>query len=439
MLGPPGPQATRRRLLSLAALLARASPGPPPGQAEPPGLLATLGRHHAKSIYALAFSPGGGLLATGSRDRTVALWNASRAVLPDSRGRPPRPARRLEGHAGGVTAVGFVVAGGELLLASGGAGDANGTGGELRLWSAGSGELLQVLEHPKTVFGVAAPPCDPSAEWAELAAGAPGHGAGAAGPDCEVATACWDGVARIFDLPSGVLKARLPGHEGGLYSVAYSPLDPSLIATSSADRTVRIWDLRDQRPLWVLRHRDHVTSVDWSPRDPLTLATGGWDRRFRLWEIGKSEAEACRRAGGQCSDALAARSTGRHPQLVWRVAFAPSGELVAACHGAVGQSPTVVLYNVDTGRVVRRLGRHKDTPLVVGWSPDGLLLASAGMDQKVLIYDGRSPLDDIPGGDPDDAEEQLLWRGDLEELRTGVPQTRRAMRPLPRRPPCRTR
>ena len=29
----------------------------------------------------------------------------------------------------------------------------------------------------------------------------------------------------------------------------------------------------------------------------------------------------------------------RHPQLLWSVAFAPEGHQVAACHGAVGQSP----------------------------------------------------------------------------------------------------
>lgn len=31
----------------------------------------------------------------------------------------------------------------------------------------------------------------------------------------------------------------------------------------------------------------------------------------------------------------------RHPQLLWSVAFAPEGWHVAACHGAVGQSPSV--------------------------------------------------------------------------------------------------
>jgi hypothetical protein len=31
----------------------------------------------------------------------------------------------------------------------------------------------------------------------------------------------------------------------------------------------------------------------------------------------------------------------RHPQLLWSVAFAPEGRQVAACHGAVGQSPAV--------------------------------------------------------------------------------------------------
>ena len=87
----------------------------------------------------------------------------------------------------------------------------------------------------------------------------------------------------------------------------------------------------------------------------------------------------------RCSQSLAPSATGRHPQLIWRVAFSSGGERVAACHGAVGQSPTVVIYDALTGKVVRRLGRHRDTPLMVAWSPDGAMLASAGMDRQVAV------------------------------------------------------
>jgi len=242
----------------------------------------------------------------------------------------------------------------------------------------------------------------------------------------ELITACWDGHLRFFDIPSGILKAELDVQGGGLYSVSYN-LDGSLLATASADRTVRIWDAWSKALLWTLRsHRDHVTTVDWSPTKPFMLASGGWDRRFYLWEIDGGEVEACR-TRRNCSESISPVVSGRHPQLVWSVAFAPGGEHVAACHGAVGQSPTVVVYCLDTGKVCRRLGRHRDTPLVVAWSR-GLKLASAGMEGRVLIYDGDASLDDMPQGDRDTPEEAVEWLEDLLDLHRN---TSNASDPLP--------
>lgn len=389
-------------------------PGVPLGAADggagavlPPSFLGSSEGWHQGAIYAVAFGADGGLLATGARDRLVAVWNLTKGLFK-------KKPLRLEGHTGGVTALTFgrVDTSGEEFLVSGGADNTS------RVWDARTGELQRSLEHPKTVFGVAARSSGAAARRASAAAVAEEEAL--AEGSTEFATACWDGVVRLFSWPpssgAGHLGTELRGHSGGLYSVAYSPLDGSLLATASADRTVRVWDLRRQEVLWVLRsHRDHVTTVDWSPRDRFVLASGAWDRRFRLWELGDSEVESCR-TSGVCSTSVAPRATKQHPQLVWRVAFSTDGELVAACHGAVGQSPTVVVYSVATARVVRRLGRHKDTPLVISWSPDGSMLASAGMDRKVLVYEAQSELDDVPQGDADDAEERSLWRKDLADL-----------------------
>jgi len=354
----------------------------------PSGLIGILEGHTA-AVYTLTISPEG-CLVTGATDRSIAIWNVSweRFLGKDPLTTKHKPIRRLQGHDAGVTALAFVkknVNDGmpSGLLASGGADNAT------KIWDVQAATALLSLPHPKTVFGIATHP-----------------------EGGEIGTASWDGVIRFFTLPTGMKRGELSGHDAGLYSVAYSPLDSSLLASASADRTVRIWDVKQMQLLWTLKsHRDHVTTVEWSPLDPFTLASGGWDRKFRLWHISQDEVSNCRSVG-RCAGNLQPRLSAKHPQLVWRVAFAPHGETVAACHGAVGQSPTVVIYDVRTGHVSRRLGRHKDTPLAIAWSPDGSMLASAGMDGKVLLYEATG-IDDMPRGDLDDAEELAKWAEDL--------------------------
>lgn len=363
-----------------------------------PGYLGTL-EGHKGHIYALATSPDG-WLASGARDRVVAVWNLTNVATGQ---RTRKPSRRLTGHNAGITALAFAEGG---LLLSGSADNTT------RIWDISRAEALEVVHHPRTVFGVAVRPR--STAGAAAGPAVLGHAAEVgASSGGEFATACWDGVLRIFSLPAGASKGELHGHQGGLYSVAYSPLDGSLLASAGADGTIRIWNLNRMELLWSIQaHRGHATTVDWSPVEPFVLASGGWDRKFRLWSISAAQMEGCR-ATGRCSADLQPRAVRKHPQLIWRVAFAPQGDLVAACHGAVGQSPTVLIYDAATGKVHRRLGRHRDTPLVIAWSSDSSVIASGGMDRKVLLYDGRGDHDDLPQGDADDSEEKLTWMQDL--------------------------
>ncbi|CAE7377285.1 unnamed protein product [Symbiodinium natans] len=345
-----------------------------------PGFLGQL-QGHKRAIYALAISPNG-LLASGDKEGVIYVWNLTcRAKVPS------RPWRKLTGHRYGVTALSFTW---NSMLLSGAADNTT------LLWDLASGTISQQIPHPKTVFGISV---DPRGE----------------GGFDGFATAAWDGNLRVFTA-SGEQRALLGGHRGGLYAVAHSAFDGNLVATASADRTVKVWDVEKQTLLWTLSgHKDHVTAVGWSDKE-LQLASVGWDRRFRLWSLSKEEVAACRSLS-KCSTDIAPRHVRRHPQLLWAVAFAPGGRLVAACHGAVGQSPTVVLYDAENGAVLRRLGRHKDTPLALAFSPTGEILASAGMDRQVLLYDAAEPADDLPQGDLDDEEERLQWLQDVQDFR----------------------
>src|SRR5437868_6162179 len=72
-----------------------------------------------------------------------------------------------------------------------------------------------------------------------------------------------------------------------------------------------------------------------------------------------------------------------HTGLVYSVAFSPDGKLLATA----GVDKTVRLWNPADGKEVKNLGGHKEPVYWVAFSPDGTLLASSSNDAMIKIWD----------------------------------------------------
>ena len=102
-----------------------------------------------------------------------------------------------------------------------------------------------------------------------------------------LATASADQTVRLWDVTTGQPHGQpLTGHTDAVYGVAFSP-DGTLLATASDDQTVRLWDVATGQPHGqpLTGHTDAVEGVAFSP-DGTLLASADQDKTARLWDPG---------------------------------------------------------------------------------------------------------------------------------------------------------
>jgi WD40 repeat protein len=107
----------------------------------------------------------------------------------------------------------------------------------------------------------------------------------------------------------------LTGHTDSVYDVGFSP-DGALLASASADRTVRLWNVTTDQPQRapLTGHTNEVRGVAFSP-DGALLATASDDRTVRLWDVATGQPHGAPLEG--------------HTDEVRGVAFSPDGALLA--------------------------------------------------------------------------------------------------------------
>jgi len=198
---------------------------------------------HQGSIYAVAISPDGETIASGSDDRTVKLWSIDGEML-DS----------FVGHKERIWAVAFSPDGQMIASASEDA--------TVKLWNL-DGRAIATLPHQNPVPGLAFNPR--------------GNG---------LVTASRDDTLTFWKLDGTRVKS-IRAESGGLTRVAFSP-DGQTIATGGGDKTVKLWDLEGNLLATLPGHESMVIAVDFTP-DGKFLVSGGDDHAVIVWDLEKIE------------------------------------------------------------------------------------------------------------------------------------------------------
>lgn len=211
-------------------------------------LLTTL-RGHKDSLYAMALSVDGKLLATGGYDQQIILWDAPAG----------QPLATLSGHSGAV--FDLQLRGDGKLLASASADRT------IKLWDTTSWQRLETFgQSLAELFAVALSP-----DGRRVAAG---------GVDSRIRL--WQLSDTAAEGSNPLLVSRF-AHDGPIVRLVWSP-DGKSLASSAEDGTVKLWDADkvDER-LVLAPQPDWGSALVFSP-DSKQLAVGRLDGSFELYD-----------------------------------------------------------------------------------------------------------------------------------------------------------
>mmetsp|Transcript_11273 Transcript_11273/g.25277 ORF Transcript_11273/g.25277 Transcript_11273/m.25277 type:complete len:525 (+) Transcript_11273:199-1773(+) len=89
--------------------------------------------------------------------------------------------------------------------------------------------------------------------------------------------------------PTKAVHVVKDAHAGDVNSIAFNPVNEFLLATGSADKTVKLWDMRNLKsPMQTFEgHTDQVYNVEWAPHNESILASCSADRRVGIWDLSR--------------------------------------------------------------------------------------------------------------------------------------------------------
>jgi WD40 repeat protein len=334
---------SRHGAFSLALLLLAAGGLP----AQPPGEL----KGHTALVYSVAFSPDGKLLATGSFDNSIKLWDFAAG----------KEARTLTGHTAPVYCVAFSPDGSTLA--------SSGLDKTIKLWNVADGKFLRDLTgHTDIVDSVAWSP-----DGKLLASGA-GNA---------------DKSVRLWDPAAGKETKNLGTHGNAVYGVAFSP-DGKLLASAGADGAVKIWDVAGGKEVKSIKEGEMlvpsalllpaanaaaqalksplppqpVTGVVFTP-DNASVVSIGFDRLLHVWNVGTG-AETLK--------------LGPTPDDLYGIALSRDGKLLATS----GYGGHLTIWDLAQGKAIQTK-KVKFGAYCVAFTPDGKALVTGHDGAMCLI------------------------------------------------------
>jgi WD40 repeat protein len=290
-------------------------------------------------VFDMALSPDGQMVA-------AAVGDVSRLYLWDITG--SSRVQTIEGIR--FSEIAFSP-GGDLLAT-------NGTNGSIALWSRGQRKQIRLLEsNADSVTSLVFSP--------------DGH---------LLASGHKDGTIHLWHVEQGVRLNILTGHTLLITGLAFSP-DGQWLASGGYDYTVKVWRVRDGK--LQVQFRKSVPSVKQVAfsLDGQFLAAGGANpgTQVIMWRVSNWQTVLVLKEA--------------HPVGAISIAFSPDSRILASASGIPGNwmenvkpDPTIRLWRVPDGKLLRTIRAHSDNIAGLAFTPDGTRLVSGSWDKTMKVW-----------------------------------------------------
>lgn len=338
------------------------------------------------AVESIAIHPGGKIIATGSNDGPITLWNMDSGNI----------AQQFEDETGIVAALNFSPDGRYLVSGS--------SNTHVRLWYVSSPTEMRRLNGYSGLMVI-------SRDGQTVFSGGS------------------DGSVLQWNFETGNDLSRFEGHTDTVLGLALSS-DEQTLLTGSFDGTVRLWDIGTSREIHRLEvgKEFYTLRVGFSPdgRTALALAINNqYDQPSQLLLLNAQTLEVIRQIEFPANPAVGLTSPsdaifspdGRYVLVglgkisliestgLIRFLDAQSGEVVRELEGPGGSvfkivysadgryiassasDNTGLLWDAETGKTLRQFVGHSDRIVNLSFSPDGRYLATAGWDQRAILWD----------------------------------------------------
>ena len=190
-----------------------------------------------------------------------------------------------------------------------------------------------------------------------------------------IVTASEDKTARVWDALTGETLNVLQGHAAEVYSAAFGPKGERIV-TASGDKTVRVWAADGSgEPLILEGHAGIVRGATFSP-DGARIVTASDDKTARVWDA----------LTGDVVKVLEDHTDSGHTDPLKSARFSPDGAHVVTA----SDDWYANIWEVATGKLIGALEGHQETLEDAAFSPDGKLIVTTSADKTARIWDAST-------------------------------------------------